>query len=652
VSILSARRSPFPYHLKLGSTGLLLGVAKPGAPLLTSSKVQDVAQVNPPDFSYGGMSPIGDRDEPYESLVLGMGLHTQEKWQDYRYADAQCVDLSVWPWCKGPEITLLTPPSTDAAAGVRTFFELGGVLYCAQGRYVLKRVDDATWSVAKDFGAGVAILNATVFTSNFDGTPRAFFALSSGVAQWTANGTTFTPMTTFTALAFATIGREFWWATDTNLLRKCDTNADPTLEANYTTTQFRAGDKQAVITSLMVSAAGTLIIAKSDGMYTLDANGDDHQLFPFLRFGPDVNNGKAWGQFENDLYTAYGTNLYKIDPSLTIQEVGPEKLVNNDSPVRGKITAFAGVGSMFALAAIFNPDTLTGYLMKFGGWVTQQSLIATPAVPNASNFDAVHVDAWHGSLSVPFPNQAIQSLFVSKIGAPAGHTRTYLGYSDGTIGWLVNSCVPNPAACSAYRFHVGDSFVNLPIWHGGYHASLKSLRHLSVTGQRLSPTNNVTIEYKLSPGAAAFTAFPNVFDAMTYEVAPMPTDAACVQAIFRVHLHNTLDTSCPLVSAVSIGHALRPRRYMQVELVILCADGLVRRDGVPLRIGRRAIQALVEQAVDVPGAVTCTLPDESVQELSFTDYSVSQSFDEIGRQWRGSLTVKAVQWSTVLTEVA
>ena len=63
------------------------------------------------------------------------------------------------------------------------------------------------------------------------------------------------------------------------------------------------------------------------------------------------------------------------------------------------------------------------------------------------------------------------------------------------------------------------------------------------------------------------------------------------------------------------------------------------------------IQKVVTDAVDTPGAVVCTLPDESVHELSFTDYSVSQSFDEVGRQWRGILTVKAVQWDTALVEV-
>jgi hypothetical protein len=85
---------------------------------------------------------------------------------------------------------------------------------------------------------------------------------------------------------------------------------------------------------------------------------------------------------------------------------------------------------------------------------------------------------------------------------------------------------------------------------------------------------------------------------------------------------------------------------MTVQVEVLCSDGLVRRDGVPLRIGRREIQRVVEAAVDTPGAVLCILPDETTQQLSFTDYTVSKAFDEVGRQWRGSLALKAVQWTS------
>ena len=638
MSIIAARRSPYPYHFKIGNVGLMLGTPKPGTgATLVSSKTQDISQVAPPDFGYGGTSPISEREEPYESLVLGMGMKVQEKWQDGRYYAAQAVDCSVWPWCKGPEITLLTPGTRDSTVGITEFFELGGNLFAANGRYILVKATGAdTWSVAHDFGAGEAVLDVQVFTSNFDGVQRAFVALQTGVAQYTTTGTgAYTAMPTFHALAFAVIGREFWWADDTNRLRKCDTNADPTLEANYTSLIFRTGDKSSVISSLAVTAAGTLLILKTDGIYTLDQAGEDHQLFPFLKFAVLPSNGKYWGQFENSIYVSYGQQFLRISPDLVLEEIGPEKLVNNDSPVRGQITAFAAVGTMFAYAAIFNPDTLTGYLMKFGSWVSQGL--------DASQLTPVHVDAWHGSLSDPFASRSIQSLFVSSIGAPASHRRTYLGLSDGTVGWMVNPCVPNPAACSAYRFHVGDGYVDLPQWHAGFHASRKSVRHAAVTGV-LDANNFVTLEYKLDPAAGSWTVLTGQFNQPVYQRRAFPTSAATVLAAFRVHLQNTVNTRSPLVSAFSLGHALRPLRYMTLQVEVLCSDGLVRRDGVPLRIGRDVIERVVMDAVDAPGAVTCTLPNEDVQDLSFIDFSQTQSFDEVGRKWRCSMTVKAVQW--------
>jgi hypothetical protein len=642
-----SRRVPWPYHMLIDGTGLLLGsprATRGGAPTpqLVSSKIQDISQVAPPDYSYGGTSPISDRQQPYESLALGMGLRLQEKWQDFRYAQAMGVDCSVWPWCKGPEPHPVMPPTRDGANGIRAFFELGPTLYAANGRYILRRDADATWTVVKDFGAGTSVLNVAVFTSNFDGVKRAWVALSSGPAQYSSDGTTWTPMATFTALAFLPLGREWWWADDVNRLRKCDTNADPTVEANYTSLMFNVGDKSSPITNLAQTAAGTMIVLKTDGIYTLDQAGDDHSLYPFLKFAPRLDNGKWLGQFENALYVSYGLAFFRLNPDLSMEEVGPERLISNDGPVRGQITAFTGVGGMFAYAMLYNPDSQNSYLMKFGGFVSG-------AQANQTSPSASRVDAWHGALGHSLPNVVGQALHVSSVGAPSGHTRTYLGLSDGTLAYYTNPCTPNPSACSVYTFELGDGWVELPYWHGGYHASRKSLRHLAVTGTFLDASNFVSVDYKLDPTAAAWTDLPNVFDSMVYEESTFPTTAVAVLAAFRVHLENLAAAESPLVSSVAIGHALRPQRYMSFEADILCADGLVRRDGVPLRIGRQEIQAAVERAVDNPGAVTVTLPNERTEQLSFTDYTVSQAFDEIGRTWRGSLRVKAVQWSPEVT---
>jgi hypothetical protein len=627
----------------------MLGSAKPGTPQLVSSKVQDISNITPQDYSYSGFSPLTERDGVYESLVFGLGESMQQNNNvnlDRRYLNAGGVDASVWPWCCGPELVQVTPSPADATVGVTKWFELLGKVYACNGRYIKRRDSDANWIQVADFGAGVAVLDAVAFQSNFDGIMRVFIALSSGQVRWTTDGTTYTAMATFTAVALARVGKEFWMADDLNRLRKCDTDADPTNEANYTASIFRAGDKSSAITALMVTAAGTLLVAKTDGLYTFDATGKSIPLFPFLQFADDANNGKYWGQFENSIYTSYGFSLGRIDNDLSWTDVGLEKLTGNRGPVKGRVTAFCGVGSMFAYAAVTDPDTQTGFLCKFGAW-------APPNSTQSFNVDVepIHIDAWHGSVIFPLANRAIQSMFVSSFGAPTNHTRTYVGFSDGSVGWMVNPCVPYPPNCSQYRFSVGDHSLVLPIFHGGFHASIKSFRNIAVTGQLLNATNYVQVDLKDDPQDASWTQVNGNFDSATYELQPIVPMASGVLAQLRVHLVNTVNTASPLVSAVALGHALRPQRLMQVEVDVLVADGLVRRDGVPMRVGRRKLQQCIEHALDSPGSMTVTLPDESTQELSFIDLKVSQSFDEVGRQYRASLHVTAMQQITQEVEI-
>ena len=646
---LYARRSPYPFHTIINGTGFLIGSPQPGQPALVSVSTQSIDQVAPPDYSYAGANPEQDREEPFQQLTLGLGLALQEKWDDQRYSAANAVDCSIWPWMLGPEINTTTPSGVDATNGITRFFEIIADLFCANGPNVWKKTVGAdTWTIVHTFAA--PIIDVCVFTSQFDGVQRAFFALQGNNVAGYTDGLVWSNMATFTALAFTVIGKEFWWADSINRLRKLDTGADPTDEDNYTSLIFHVGDMGAVITSLLVTGGGTLIVCKTDGCYTLDASGNDHELFPFLRYADLPNNGRANGTFENSVYVAYGNALGRIDPDLSWTSVGPDDLSANTGGVQGAVTAFAGVETMFAYAALLDKDTNTGYLMKFGAWVAmgvrgpRQSTLVT-ALGSQGTGEPVHIDAWHGSVSIPFPNRAIQTLFVSNIGSVANHSRTYIGFSDGSIGWIQNACTPNPAGCAAYRYFVGDGWVDLPLWSGGYHASTKSLRHFSVTGPHIDADNYVTLDYKLDPQPGdVYVPLGFTFNDGTYGRTKFPITAACTQAALRVHLHNSVATSSPIVSGVSLGHALRPKRIMEFQADILCADGLVRRDGVPVRMGRTQIQKLIEAVVDTPGAVNVTLPDETQQQLSFTEYSLEQSFDEIGRQWRGALKIKAVQW--------
>jgi len=642
---LYAKREPWPFHVKVGGTGFLIGSPGPGQPALVSSKAEDIASVDPPDFDYANLSPLADREEPFESLTIGMGMRTQHKWRDYRYQEAMGLDLSVHPWCKGPEIL---DSSGQANGEIVDFFELGGTLYAAGGSQVLRYTPATnTWAVAHDFGAGYLIQAATVFASNFDGVPRAWLAFGAAhPAAYSIDGTAWTSMPTFTALAFIRIAREWWWADNVNRLRKCDTNADPTLEANYTSLIFRVGDQSSPITSLVATAGGVLVIAKTDGLYTLDQAGDDHPLFPFLQYATNARNGRCRGQFLNDVYFGYGTNMSRMGSDLSLEEIGPETLPDYDGPVRGQITSFAGVGALFGYAGIWNPDTSTSYLLKFGAYIIQGTFSTYQTLANVLA-NPERIDAWNGSLTRGWTGKFPSRIFTTAIGAPGGHTFTLIGFNDGTISRLVNPCVFNPLACSQYRFVVGDDWVRLPQWHGTYQASRKTLRAWGVTGPKIDATDFVTLEYKTAPDQTSWTDFGYSFQHGTFDRQPFPIGTVCILAEFRVHLHNTVNTSSPAIASVAIGHALRPSRLMTFEGDILCADGLMRRDGVPVRMGRTMIRQLIEAAVDNPGAVAVVLPDETNTYLSFVDYKMSQAFDEVGRQWRGSLHIKAVQWTAV-----
>src|SRR5438552_17362729 len=103
-----------------------------------------------------------------------MGLQLQGIAQsDKKTRNCLGADTSVGGFImKGPLVTAFTPATTDSTNGIQDFYEHNGNLFAMAGRYVLKYVSDSSWTVSKDFGAGVNILHGCVFASG-GGTPAA-----------------------------------------------------------------------------------------------------------------------------------------------------------------------------------------------------------------------------------------------------------------------------------------------------------------------------------------------------------------------------------------------------------------------------------------------------------------------------------------------
>ncbi len=473
-------------------------------------------------------------------------------------------------------------------------------------------------------------------TVTFNGVPSTAYELTADVSALTGGTVTIaTTQEALTARALAVLGRDLYRAHDTNLISKVDVDSDPFLEANWganwgNVASHAAGDKSHPIVRLAPTSDGALLVLKRDGIHTLNAYGDDQVLYPQLRWGSSLDNGKGFGHFLGDLYVSYNQGFYRISPDYTIEEVGPERYLTTDLPVRGRVTAFAGHDSLHAYAGLYDDDTGDSYLLKLGSWR-----------PNEQG-ELVRVDAWHGSLSEAFTDKQITALHKSTVGAPSGHSRLYLGFSDGSIGWFTLPCVPVPSACDSYTFNSADGHVYLPSLHFLFQADPKALRSVTVRGNNLSSQDYVQLRYRTDP-AAGWSTLANDFDSQPSEKADFPKGTAGVLCDLDVVLKSTVASSCPQVTGLGLHHVLRPALRLLCEFNVLAEDGLVRRDGTPLRLGADRIRYLVRNAVDTPGSVAVVLPDETSQEWFLVSYSEGQAWDERLRQWRAALTVKATQ---------
>lgn len=339
----------------------MFGRPKQGAPLV-ATRPATLDQVAPSSFEYGSQSPLAERIHIWDDLSLGYGLGIQEAFADHKVRYTICADTSIGGLIqKGPAIGELTPGTTDATNGVVKLFEIAGVVFSVNGQYVHRRASDVSWTLEHDFTAGKAATDVVVFTTNSGSTPYAYFAMGETEPIWRFDGTTWTQHASLVATHFALVARDLYRSLLTNQVSKVDSDADPWVAANWNNiNSFRAGDKSSAITQLAVTSQSQLLIFKTDGIYTLDSDGEDNQLWPFMRFAPSSDNGRFGGQFLNDLYTTYGGVHYRlrqVDGIVELDQIGPERLVENNSPVKGPVTALAGVWDCSRSARCTTPTT-------------------------------------------------------------------------------------------------------------------------------------------------------------------------------------------------------------------------------------------------------------------------------------------------------
>lgn len=655
------RRRPYPYGLIVDGVQIpLIQDAKTG--VLVGSKVQPLSAIQPTTQSYENWPAFRERTLAFSQMPLGFGHPVQlqdnpEKDGFYNYADG--VDASILTmWQKGPSITKVTPSTVDATNGILKFEEMviGGTkeLFAINGRYILERTGDTAsgWPVSKDTGAGNAATGSCVIAQNISTvTTRLLVAMGTSTESWyTADGSTWTQTTNnVKMLDFMPIDQQLFGATGANQVADCDLAADYTDFTNWSAKDlFRIGDAHKNITRLATTTHNAIIIVKEDSIWTIRDDGVALNLYPALQAGSNAQNGYGWWLFQDTLFLpTVTTGLLGITPSgyfgtiATAQEVGVEKIGDNTSPVRGQI--LAGEGSQFnAYAGIWNPDTNTSYLLKYG---TRTTDISNPE-QQQSNF----IPVWHGSISHAYSGVKITAMKRSTVGAPTNHERMYIGFSDGSIAWFTLPCTANPAGCSDYNYELTDCTIYMSSAHLGFKADNKNVVGASVFGPTLGPDYYAKVAFAVDSSGYNFTggdpSSGSPYQSTGGSRYDLDTPLFGRMVNTKIVLSSTQTATSPQVSAVAVHHLVVPALVLEYSGVADARPFTPLRDGRPSRIPPQTIKDALQNAAGAPTS-TWILPTEDEVTVELHEYSFIEQVDERTKRIGWLIPFKAVQYKAL-----
>ena len=210
--------------------------------------------------------------------------------------------------------------------------------------------------------------------------------------------------------------------------------------------------------------------------------------------------------------------------------------------------------------------------------------------------------------------------------------------------------------CSSYTTPTGGvtgsltAEVWLPYWHGGFPNDEKDIRSATAIMIRAgtSPTTNIDQLVLTTPGGSGGTSlYPGA--AAFCSVVPgirRSIQQAITLLSASVILTAESNTNSPIVNGVGLNYAIHPVIKQMYQLNILAEDGLVKRDGRPLRYGVEQIRSVIKNAARVAVGVTVYLPDESSHTLVFGEYTEHMQWNDRVKQWRAVITVNAVDVNT------
>lgn len=623
-----SRSKPWPYDLLIEpATGPAVGVRlRPGENgQMVGQRSRRVDAVSPSTYDQGALNPYIEKPFVMGRLEGGMGEVVQRSATTTRYKVARGVDASIGGIRRlGPEFVSQTVPAIAAAPKSVLQVLVGpGVtdqVFALRGREV-DRYSAGVFLLSKDFGPADLPSSAVRFNGNL-------MVATGGGALWQYDGITPWAAAVLPVGALATqverIGEELYIGGGDEI-RVLTAGADPLLAASWGGA-IQVGDLTGTIVGLK-GIGGVLFVYKTDGLYSLNPDASVNELTPEFRgraAGTDVWSGRNAASWDDALWFGYGDAYYRMDAGATYTPIGPERLVENNTDVRGVPVSGAGHAGWFFYLAVYNATTTDSHLLKYGTWAPGQD-------GAAYRFG----DAWHGALKSWTAKQVTRIDVTYLDGAP----RLWVGFTDGTIELAVlPTRTPDPAQDSACRFQT-TGYTDWPDHHGEAQGDNKHWRRIAASGPNLAPSTYLQVNYSVD-GAA-----PVAGGSITASGASLIPSAPVVGKLIRVQeqLIGTA-TATPQVESVVLYEQVRPVRLeLEYACVAVASNRVARRDGVVDRRSADQIRAAL-QATAGPGPTTVWMPDGTHQDVDFVSYgeAIPNPDARYGVEWDVPLAL--VQW--------
>ena len=354
---------------------------------------------------------------------------------------------------------------------------------------------------------------------------------------------------------------------------------------------------------------------KEDGLHALRPGAEggsvaEHQWSqPIRRSSPhDGRGAAAWRGY---LWLPLPQGFYRFRPG-ELTSSGPERLRENGSPIRGRVTACAG-DAHFLYAALRDETghtTLLALNHEQGSW---------HPIAHLGRLDCRHlwVSDWPG------PNP-----------------RLYLAAGGSLAAIVLPRGSANPLHDPNCRY-AASADLYFSRFHAAFAAQPKAFLALALSGERLTAATCVDAAYRLADGAPFRQLGRFADNGQRIEFGP---EAAAAAIDLRLTLHTDDPTTTPVIHAASLAYAIRADFKRVFEFTVRIADQAPLRDGRRERRSGREIKQAIGAAAATREPVVLVSPDGEHVEALVRGAEAQARRSEAGRDLEWLMAVTATEY--------